>query len=203
MTGFLGAAAFIAVFTLNADWRAYTVQGGSMEPHYQQGDVIVTSAARADAVQPGQIIVFTADWASEKYEQRVVHRVAAVGTINDIPIAYTRGDANAIADPRPVDLRNDVRVVRFSLPADGIWLALIAGPLTVAIAATFAAGLTGAAISTSVPPIVSAIRGSKGTQIGQPEELLPLADLRTKQQAIAQSLRPPVLAPTLPVRRIR
>ena len=70
-----------------ADWRAYTVQGGSMEPHYGTGDLIVTSTVDPESVQAGQIIVFTADWASEKYEHRVVHRIAAIGTVDGSPVA--------------------------------------------------------------------------------------------------------------------
>ena len=151
-------AGLIVALSIGPDWRAYTVQGGSMQPVYDPNDLIITSATDAKNVRPGQIIVFVADWASEKYEHRVVHRVAAVGEIDGQPIAYTRGDANLIADPRPVDLQGDVRVVRFSLAAGGMWAQLLAGPFMAAVLATLGAGIMGAALSTSLPVVRASTR---------------------------------------------
>ena len=115
-------ATFSAVVRFGSDWRAYTVQGGSMEPHYQQGDLILTSRSGSTNVEPDEIIVFKADWASKQYEQRVVHRVAAVAEIDGKPVAFTRGDANSIADPIPVDLTGDVRIVRYTVGSGGVWV---------------------------------------------------------------------------------
>ncbi len=123
----------VAGFSIGTGWRAYTVHGGSMEPHYQQGDLIVTSALDARSAEPGQIIVFTADWASERYNQRVVHRIIAVGSADGVPFAYTRGDANTIDDPQPVDLTaSSVRVVRFSVSNGAFWLAQLTAPYALA-----------------------------------------------------------------------
>lgn len=151
-----GIAATIGVYSslsIGTGWRAYTVHGGSMEPHYAQGDLIITSSVNAANIEPGQIIVFTADWASEKYEQRVVHRVAAVGTIDGLPIAYTRGDANSIADPQPVDLTGDnVSMVRFSLSNGSFWLELLTAPYALAgILAATGIAVAGLAISRGLP----------------------------------------------------
>lgn len=151
-------AGLIVVLSFSPNLRAYTVQGGSMQPVYNQGDLILTSSASADSVRPGQIIVFVADWASEKYDHRVVHRVAAVGDIDGLPIAYTRGDANLIADPQPVDLRGDVRVVRLRIPAGGVLVDLLAGPFLAAGLATLSAGLLGAIFSIGLPTIGSNLR---------------------------------------------
>ncbi len=149
--GLATVVGLITVFGIGADWRAYTVQGGSMEPHYRAGDLIVTSATNVRNVEPGHIIVFTADWASEQYERRVVHRVAAVGTIDGRPFAFTRGDANTRSDPEPVDLTSNVAVVRFSLPAGGFWPQLLAGPLTIVALAILGAVVAGTALSAGVP----------------------------------------------------
>lgn len=201
--GIAATAGFLAVLSTGADWRAYTVQGGSMEPQYEQGDLIITSTAGAEDVQPGEIIVFKADWASNKYDQRVVHRVAAVGTIQGLPIAYTRGDANAIADPRPVDLTGDVRVVKFSIPAGGLWLRLLLGPVIVAVLATLAAGMTAAAFFSGVPVFSDGLRHMRMPRRRPVEETVPLTDLRDHQFPATQLPRPPVLPPALPVRRMR
>ena len=112
----------------------------------------------ADPKRPGQIIVFVADWASDRYAHRVVHRVAAVGEIDGQSIAYTRGDANEIADPQPVDLSGDVRVVRFSIAAGGVWAQLLAGPFVAAVLTTLAAGVLGALLSVSLPSVIARLR---------------------------------------------
>lgn len=128
------AIGIVASLSIGTGWRAYTVHGGSMQPHYSQGDLIITSSVSPRNIESGEIIVFTADWASEKFERRVVHRVAAVGTIDGLPVAYTRGDANSIADPQPVNLTADhVTVVRFSVSNGAFWLGLLTAPYTLAI----------------------------------------------------------------------
>ncbi len=144
-----------ASLSLGTGWRAYTVYGGSMEPHYAEGDLIVTSSSSVADVEPGQIIVFTADWASAKYEQRVVHRVAAVGNVDGVPFAYTRGDANSVDDPQPVNLRtDDVSVVRFSVQNGAFWLDMLTAPYALAL---IFAGLgiagTAAALATGRSPL--------------------------------------------------
>ncbi len=143
-----------ASLSVGTGWRVYTVYGGSMEPHFSQGDLIFTSSASPASIEPGEIIVFTADWASEKYQQRVVHRVAAVGVVNGEPFAYTRGDANSIADPGPVDLTSDsVRVVRFSVSNGAFWLRLLTTPYALAlIVAAMGITLTGFALSRGITP---------------------------------------------------
>ena len=201
--GVAATAGFFAILSTGADWRAYTVQGGSMEPQYEQGDLIVTTTTGAEKVQPGEIIVFKADWASNKYEQRVVHRVAAVGTIQGLPIAYTRGDANDIADPRPVDLTGDVRVVKFSIPAGGHWLQVLVGPFIVAVLATLAAGMASAALFSGVPAFSGGLRSTGMFGRRRAEEAVPERDLRTHEGSADQSPRRPALTPTLPVRRMR
>lgn len=144
VAGIALAIGVISSLSIGTGWRVYTVHGGSMEPRYQQGDLIFTSSAKASHIDPGEIIVFTADWASEKYEQRVVHRVAATGSIDGVPVAYTRGDANSVADPQPVDLTaDDVSLVRFSIPNGAFWLQVMTAPYMLA----FVLSLLGIAVA--------------------------------------------------------
>jgi signal peptidase len=144
--------AAIAVFAMlivsNAvipGWHAYTVQGGSMQPEYRQGDLIITTITDAASVQPGQIIVFNAGWASDEYGQRVVHRVVATGSFDGEPVAFTKGDANSVDDPEPVLLSGSVNLVRLTIPSAGA----TTGPvvafvlLLLGIAAIAALGLRG------------------------------------------------------------
>ena len=129
------AIGIIVTVNVGTDWRAYTVYGGSMEPHYSPGDLIFASAAEPESVQPGQIIVFSADWASEQYDRRVVHRVVATGTVDGTPVAMTRGDANTISDPDPVSLAGEFRVVRFEVPGGALWIDRAAQPYSWLLAA--------------------------------------------------------------------
>ena len=156
------ATAIVMLFlTLGPAWTAYTVQGHSMEPEFQPGDLIITTRTNGNAVETGQIIVFVADWASDKYDHRVVHRVVATGSIDGRQIAYTRGDANSLVDPQPVDLGDGIGVVRYRVHSGGILARIVAGPFMIATIATLAAGLLGASLSTGVPILLSGLRQLK------------------------------------------
>ncbi len=123
-------------------WKAFTVHGVSMEPHYYQGDLIITSSLENRALEPGSIIVFTADWASARHDNRVVHRVTALGSINGVPYAYTRGDNNSVDDPYPVNLAaDDVQVVRLSVANGAHWLERLTTPRMLALTVAGAAFL--------------------------------------------------------------
>jgi signal peptidase I len=153
------AITFTAVAVgIESGWRAYTVQGGSMQPEYDQGDLIVTSTVDTASVQPGQIIVFTADWASERYAHRVVHRVSAIGEVDGQPVAYTRGDANTVSDPAPVNLNGDVRVVRFTIAQGGLWAEMLTGPFMVISLVTLGAAMIGAVLFAWLPLFNTGLR---------------------------------------------
>lgn len=164
MTAFVVTIITFAVvaISIGSGWRAYTVQGGSMQPEYDEGDLIVTSTVGTASVQPGEIIVFTADWASERYAHRVVHRVSAIGEIDGQPVAYTRGDANSVSDPAPVNLNGDVQVVRFTVAQGGQWTELLAGPFMVAILVTLGAVMIGAVLLAWLPVINTGLRQVRG-----------------------------------------
>lgn len=138
-------------FSLGPGWRAYTIEGGSMEPALSDGDLIITTVKAAEDIKPGQTAVFVADWASEKTDRRVAHRIAAVGDIGDRVIAYTQGDANLIADPAPVDITGGAQVMSFHVPGGGKWVEIFAFPFMMAVLSTFGAGLIGATLSAGLP----------------------------------------------------
>lgn len=145
------AAGFMLALSLGPGWRVFTIEGQSMEPAYHRGDLIFTAVKPADEVEPGQTIVFHADWANGKHGGRVAHRVAAVGQFNDGVYVYTQGDANLIADPEAVDITNGARVVTAYVPSGGKWAHLVGAPFMFATLGTLAAGFMGATLSTAIP----------------------------------------------------
>jgi signal peptidase I len=70
------------------------VDGGSMRPALQQGDVLLYARA-APRVTSGDVVVF----ARHGWPGGVAHRVVAVGPGD---LLLTRGDANPIVDRDPV-----------------------------------------------------------------------------------------------------
>jgi signal peptidase I len=148
--------------SLGPGWRVFTIEGQSMVPAYQPGDLIFTAIKPASEIEPGDTIVFHADWASGRYGGRVAHRVAAVGRYNGGVYAYTQGDHNLIADPDPVDVTDGIRVVTAYVPAGGKWARLVGTPFVIASLGTLAAGLIGAALSSLTPAARNALRRLRG-----------------------------------------
>jgi signal peptidase I len=147
-----GAAAGVMMsLSLGPGWRAYTIEGSSMEPALSHGDLIITTVQPAESIEPGQTAVFVADWASEKTDRRVAHRIAAVGQVGGRVIAYTQGDANLIADPAPIDVTNGARVMSFHIPGGGKLASVFGFPFILAVVSTFSAGLAGMTLSSLLP----------------------------------------------------
>ena len=163
-------AGLLLSLSLGPGWRAYTIEGGSMEPALSDGDLIITTMKTAEDVKPGQTAVFVADWASKKTGQRVAHRVAAVGQIGDRIVAYTQGDANLIADPAPIDITSGAQVMSFHVPGGGKWADIFAFPFMTAVLSTFGTGLIGATLSAGLPRVRRIIQ--PGSQSGQGEGAL-------------------------------
>lgn len=158
------AAGFMLALSLGPGWKVFTIEGDSMQPAFQPGDLIFTAVKPADEIEPGQTIVFQADWASGQYGGRVAHRVAAVGEFRDGVYAYTQGDANLIADPDPVDVTNGIRVVTAYIPSGGKWAHQVGTPFIIATLGTLAAGLVGASLSSLTPAIRSSVRRMRGVR---------------------------------------
>jgi signal peptidase I len=93
----------IATLPTALGWEASVVQTGSMRPHIQPGDVVLSSPLPdSDPVPLGSVVQFTAP-AAGGGEHQVVHRIVAPG---DSPHEWvTQGDANI--DPDSTALTRD------------------------------------------------------------------------------------------------
>jgi signal peptidase I len=90
------AALGVAVLVVLLKLAFAPVLSPSMEPVFGAGDLLVTRALDASAVQVGQVIVLPVPDAPG---QRYVHRVVEVTQEDGKPVVRTQGDNNAAADP--------------------------------------------------------------------------------------------------------
>lgn len=137
-----GTTLLLFVLTVSPQWGVFTVDGSSMAPAYERGDLIITKRAAASTLTAGDSIVFLPPWTAAA-GQPVVHRLVAISAVRDKALAFTRGDANLVADPVPLDVTAGADVVRLHVAGLGKWLNLFAGPLAVALAATIGVALAG------------------------------------------------------------
>lgn len=91
----------------------FAISSGSMEPEIPIGSIVYTEDAEPAALQTGDIIVF----ASSADGGFVTHRVVR----NDVLAerVTTKGDANDVEDPMPVDYGNVFGKVKWNLPLLG------------------------------------------------------------------------------------
>lgn len=96
----LAALAAIATLPLLLGWSGSVVQSGSMEPHVQPGDVVLTAPLTEDQPIPlGGVVQFRAA-APGGGERLVVHRIVRAGDAQGEWV--TAGDANAEVDSTPI-----------------------------------------------------------------------------------------------------
>lgn len=102
LVGLVGASLLAPVLlTVLTSYRLVVVDGGSMEPTYAYGDVLVvetdlTADAATAALAPGNVVVIGD--AHPSY----THRVVTVRDEDGGVVATLRGDANATDDPMDV-----------------------------------------------------------------------------------------------------
>ncbi len=102
----------LAVRTLGMG--TFVVTGSSMEPAISKGALVIVEPVSPTAVNRGDIITF------EHYGQMTTHRVIAIDGSNAAsPIFTTKGDANTVADPEPVNFPGQVGTYRASIPLLG------------------------------------------------------------------------------------
>lgn len=92
--------------------RASVISGGSMEPRWHRGDVVITRSADRSDLQAGDVITFRVE------TTRVVHRITEVHETERGPVYITKGDNNPVAD-HPVSGEDVEGKVIFSIPATG------------------------------------------------------------------------------------
>lgn len=106
VVGLVGASLLVPVLlTVLTSYRLVVVDGGSMEPTYAYGDVLVvetdlTSDAATAALAPGNVVVIGD--AQPSYTHRVVAVRDGGGGTDGGVVATLRGDANATDDPMDV-----------------------------------------------------------------------------------------------------
>lgn len=116
-----GAVLFVFVLTLLAvlprafGYGTFIVYGGSMEPAVAKGSVVVARPVAAASLQPGDVVLFRAAEASEP----VMHRIVAVREEDGRRVFTLKGDANATADPRELELTGEGSKVVYALPLIG------------------------------------------------------------------------------------
>ena len=93
--------------------QMFSISSGSMEPELPTGSIVYTEAVEPAALQTGDVIVF----ASGVDSGFVTHRVVR----NDVDSekVTTKGDANDVEDPMPVNYGNIFGRVKWHLPLLG------------------------------------------------------------------------------------
>ncbi|MEM4140207.1 MAG: signal peptidase I [Nitrososphaeria archaeon] len=80
----------------------YYVEGNSMHPTLENGDLIIIYKVDFRSLQVGDIIVFN----SPVYNVRIVHRIKEIKLIGNEMVLITQGDNNRIPDPEYVREEN-------------------------------------------------------------------------------------------------
>lgn len=115
---FQGAEVLLALFIVLAvtvpllyGISPYVVQSGSMEPVIQTGSLAFIEKVNEKSLKKGDIICFQSSPSTVTTHR--IYSIAKDGTIT------TKGDANRITDPKPVNPKNIIGKYRFSVPLLG------------------------------------------------------------------------------------
>jgi signal peptidase len=102
LTVMVGALVATVVVPRLGGATPFTVLTGSMRPHYPPGTLVVVRPVDADLLRVGDVVTYQL----RSGERDVVtHRIVAVGVSLQHPderVFTTKGDANRIADAKPV-----------------------------------------------------------------------------------------------------
>ena len=83
----------------------FFVQGISMHPTLENGDLIVIDRTPFDHLKIGDIIIYNKP---EMYPEPVVHKIIKITFINQEEFLFTKGDNNQFQDPLPIS-RNEYK----------------------------------------------------------------------------------------------
>ncbi|ADG75731.1 hypothetical protein Cfla_2847 [Cellulomonas flavigena DSM 20109] len=113
----------IAVLPLALGWQGSVVQTGSMRPHIQPGDVVLSTQLREDSPVPLGGVVEFRTVAPGGGERTVMHRIVAEGDVRGEWV--TAGDANADLDSDPLtreEITGQARLLVRWVGLPSIWL---------------------------------------------------------------------------------
>lgn len=124
----LAALVVPAAFTFVTGLRIVAVDGESMTPTYQMGDVVLIGAPAPDDLHTDQVVTVQSPDGS-LYTHRVIK-------VDDDGMLQLKGDGNSVADPVPVNPDTVVGVVRGHLaqPAAGILQFVLTLPARISLA---------------------------------------------------------------------
>jgi signal peptidase len=160
----LGVALFslcASVFAIRLlGMSAFVVTGASMEPTIHKGSLVLVQPVEPTAVARGDIITF------DHYNQMTTHRVVAIDATDPAsPIITTKGDANEVADPEPIQFPGKVGLYRTSIPFVGYVVAYAQAywrlVLTILAACIFLGCAAMVLLRKDPPPSASGVGGEK------------------------------------------
>ena len=95
-------------------YKFFVVLTGSMEPELPVGDLIIVKSIDPMKIKTDDVITFQ----STQSNNMITHRVKGISNDNNIEF-ITKGDANKVEDPHPVDSDNVIGKVSGHLPKVG------------------------------------------------------------------------------------
>lgn len=98
---------------------ALVVRSGSMSPQFDMGSVVLVKPIGAEEIKTGDIITFQGFGGSREL---TTHRVVSIGKSSGGLEFTTKGDANRVSDPDPVQAKNVLGRVSFSIPLLGYFV---------------------------------------------------------------------------------
>ncbi len=126
-----------AIPPLTLETSAYPisiVNGNSMVPTFNNGDIVVFAGLNQARIHNGSIIVFTptgfgVGLLDSIVPPVVVHRVVSIIIQNDGTVLYrTKGDNNRLADPSLIGQGQVLGIVQASFPKVGLLLSFLKSP---------------------------------------------------------------------------
>lgn len=95
--------------------QMYIVMSGSMSPAVEMGSLVLVEPMQPEEIEPGDIITFRGVTDSDNI---TTHRVVGIEEENGL-YYRTRGDANEVDDPMPVNSNQLIGKMKFTIPYAG------------------------------------------------------------------------------------
>ncbi|HZJ84351.1 MAG TPA: signal peptidase I [Syntrophomonadaceae bacterium] len=108
-------------------YRIYIVSSGSMHPTIKTNSVIVVRETEGKKISEGDIVTYY----GTSGETRVTHRVIEINENHKSFV--TKGDANKVVDPLPLEGKNVIGKVAITIPYIGVILRLLATPVGITL----------------------------------------------------------------------